>query len=217
MATKKREQRYRDFATIIYPDSENTPDNWMGILQDMHIPCFISPLHDKDVSEDGNPKKPHYHLMTMYDSVKTKEQAIEVFQAIGGVGCEVVKTRRGHARYLCHLDDYNKAQYSKDDVIQFGGADYEEVISLISDKYAVLREMICFIKENGVTNIFELIDYAEKENLSDWWRMCMDKPYIINIYVQSSRDRISQVKKVQLEKFGEEMNKLGEEIEDETV
>lgn len=215
MATKKRESRFRDFATIVYPDSENTPENWMGILQDMHVPCFISPFHDQDVDESGKPKKAHYHVMFMFDSVKTKEQAIELISQIGGVGCEIVKTRRGHARYLCHLDDYNKAQYSKDNVIQFGGADYEEVISLVSDKYATLKEIICFIKENGVTNIFELIEYAEAENLSDWWRMCMDKPYIINIYVTSSKDRLSQVKQKELERFGEEMNKLGEKKDDD--
>ena len=69
------------------------------------------------LDEDGNkivkPKKPHYHVMIMYDSVKTIEQAREVLSAIGGVGVEIVNSVRGYARYLCHLDNPEKYQYDK--------------------------------------------------------------------------------------------------------
>ena len=92
--------RTRNFATVVYPDS--APDNWQQILEEKFIPAIISPLHDSDVNPTGEPKKPHYHVLIMFDGVKTKDQAIDVFDAIHGVGCERVNSIRGYARYLCH-------------------------------------------------------------------------------------------------------------------
>ncbi|MCR5509283.1 MAG: replication protein [Lachnospiraceae bacterium] len=183
----EKPQRLRDFATIVYPES--APENWLQILKDLHVPCFVSPLHDRDVSENGKPKKPHYHVMLLFESLKTPAQAIEIFDQIGGVGLEYVKTRRGYCRYLCHLDDPNKAQYNKDDVIQLGGMDYYECISIVSDKYAVLNMVICFIKDNHIENILDLYQYAIDRNLMDWIRIIQDKSFTIDLFCKANRDR----------------------------
>lgn len=47
-----KDSRTRNFMTIVYPDSVNTPENWISILSDECIPMFISPLHDKDTEDD---------------------------------------------------------------------------------------------------------------------------------------------------------------------
>ena len=104
MSTKKTSKssgsgRTRNYATVVYPES--APENWKEILTDFFIPAFISPLHDKDINPGGEPKKPHYHVIIMFDSVKTTEQAKAVFEQIGGVGCEVIGSIRGYTRYLC--------------------------------------------------------------------------------------------------------------------
>ena len=57
---KKKDERKRNYATLVYPDS--APENWQEILSELKVPVFISPLHDKDVNADGKPKKPHYHF-----------------------------------------------------------------------------------------------------------------------------------------------------------
>ena len=44
-------------------------------MADLHIPVLISPLHDKDVTPDGEIKKAHYHVIIMYGGVKTAAQA----------------------------------------------------------------------------------------------------------------------------------------------
>ena len=125
--------RTRNYGTIVYPES--APQDWQTILAEMCIPCFISPLHDSDINPDGETKKPHYHVMIMFEGVKTVEQATEIFNQIGGVGHEIVQSARGYARYLCHLDNPEKHQYSPDDVKAYGGADYVSVIGLAIDKY----------------------------------------------------------------------------------
>lgn len=168
--------RTRNYATMIYPES--APDNWYEILSDLHIQALISPLHDKDLNPGGEYKKPHYHVLIMFDTVKTREQAIDVFNRIGGVGCEVVQTQRGYARYLCHLDNPEKAQYSVDDVISLCGADYNAIISLVTDKYKAIREMIQFCCENGLDSFSKLLEYSSVER-PDWFRVLCDSGAVV--------------------------------------
>lgn len=49
-------RRYRNFATVVYPDSEHTPEHWRSILEDFKTPILVSPFHDKDFNVTGEPK-----------------------------------------------------------------------------------------------------------------------------------------------------------------
>lgn len=161
-------KRTRNFVTVVYPES--APDSWRVILSEQFIQCFISPLHDKDVNPDGTSKKPHYHVLLMFDSVKTIEQAKEVFALIGGVGCEVVKSLRAYSRYLCHLDNPDKAQYDISDVECLCGADYISIIGLAIDKLKAIDEMMDFCDEYNVVSFYALSKYARLHR-SDWSRV----------------------------------------------
>jgi hypothetical protein len=121
----------------------------------------------------------------MYDSVKTIQQAKENFDKIGGVGCEIVNSTRGYARYLCHLDNPDKFQYSVDDVQCLCGADYMSTISLVSDKYQIIGEMQDFCESYDVTSFYLLCNYARK-NRSDWYRiLCDNSAYYMKEYLKS--------------------------------
>lgn len=80
-------KRTRNYATVVYPES--APIDWIRLLQEQCVPALISPLHDKDLNTDGTLKKEHFHVMILFDGVKTSEQAQEVFSVIGGVGIEL--------------------------------------------------------------------------------------------------------------------------------
>ena len=122
-ADEKRSGRTRNFATVVYPDS--APSDWMDKLDRLHIAAFISPLHDKDMDPDGGLKKSHYHVMLMFESpVEYETRVTPIFAEIGAVGREMVNSARGYARYLCHLDNPEKFQYSPSEVRCIGGADY---------------------------------------------------------------------------------------------
>lgn len=168
--------RTRNFATVVYPES--APDNWQEILSEQFVPAFISPLHNKDINPTGETKKPHFHVLIMFDSVKTKDQAIEIFNKIQGVGCEVVQSLRGYSRYLCHLDNPEKAQYSPEDVRSLCGADYTGSIGLVTDKYKAIGEMIDFCEENGIISYSELLKYCRMERF-DWFRVLCDNGTVV--------------------------------------
>lgn len=171
------ERRTRNFATVIYPDS--APENWLEIIGELKIPCFISPLHDKDINPDGEPKKPHWHCMLMFEGVKTETQVREVIATFNGVGLEIVNSLRGYARYLCHLDNPEKHQYNVDNVTMYGGADYFNVIGLASDKYKAVSEMMDFIQNEDILYFWDLLEYS-RIHRNDWFKLlCDNSAYIV--------------------------------------
>lgn len=181
--SNKGTRRTRNYASIVYTDS--APENWQEILARKMIPAFISPLHDKDINPYGEPKKPHYHVILMFDSVKTKEQAKEIFNLIGGVGCEAVNSIRGYARYLCHLDNPEKAQYPQEDVRSMCGADYSGTIGLVTDKYKAIKEMIAFCKKNYIYSYSDLLEYCMEEKF-EWFRvLCDNGTFVMREYLKS--------------------------------
>ena len=167
-ASNNATKRTRNYATVVYPES--APEDWEIILSNEFVPAFISPLHENDLNPDNSPKKPHYHVILMFDSVKTTEQAKEVFSKIGGVGCEIVKSLRGYSRYLCHLDNPEKAQYNVDNVKSLCGADYISVIGLAIDKFLAMDEMMDFCDKYNITSFYLLSKYA-RVHRSDWSRV----------------------------------------------
>lgn len=179
----KRAGRTRNFATIVYPES--APADWKTILQDTKVEAFISPLHDSDLNPDGTQKKPHYHVLIMFENVKTNDQASDFIDKIGGVGLEKLGSLRGYARYLCHMDNPEKHQYSPDAVQQLGGADYQGIISLVSDRYQAIREMIQYCAVNEILSYAELLNYAS-ENNETWFRcLCDNGTLVIKEFLKS--------------------------------
>ena len=182
--------RYRNFACVVYPES--APADWLDLLKESKVPLFVSPLHDKDINPTGEPKKPHHHVMAMYDGKKSKEQAMEFFKSFGGVGCEVVGSTRSYARYLCHLDNPEKAQYKTSDVISIGGSNYKLLIGTMADKTLALSEMIDYINETDIDSFCELVNYA-KEFKSEWFDCLINSgSYFIKEYIKSRTWKLHQ-------------------------
>lgn len=180
--------RTRNYACVIYPDS--VPDNWHEIIDSWHVPVFVSPLHDQDFNPTGEHKEAHWHVMLMFDNVKTEAQARELFAQINGKGCEVIKSIRSYARYLCHLDNPEKSRYPVDKVLSFSGADYLECISSLADKVDGIKAIqhivdlndvisywdLCLILENDFPELFRLLVLSTTLHIKEYiksrfWRL----------------------------------------------
>lgn len=173
---KAKDVRQRAWATVVYPES--APQDWLQVLGEQCVPCFVSPLHDKDENADGSVKKPHWHVLFAFDGKKSREQIAEITNLIGGVGQEKVKSTRGYARYLCHLDNPEKHQYDQNEVKQFGGADYYSLIGVAVDKYQAISEMIDFCAESGIIEYCDLLEYARKNEFG-WFRILCDNGTVV--------------------------------------
>lgn len=181
-------QRKRIFASIAYPES--VLPQFIDVLKEMCIPCFISPLHDSDVNPDGTTKKAHYHILFMFDGVKTISQVKEICDKMHFVGLETVESVRGYARYLCHLDNPEKHRYAIKDVQCLSGADYMATISLPTDKYKIIGEMIDFIQKNNVTSYNGIMDYAYLNNYEWFHSLCDNSSFVIKEYIKSRNEQM---------------------------
>lgn len=163
----------RVYTGVLYLDS--APEDWIQRAKNTHLDGFISPYHDKDVNPDGKPKKPHYHIMLMWENPTTYNNASNIFASIGALEhIEAVESTPGMARYLTHQDNPEKAQYEESDVICLGTANYEEVCAKITDKRNKIGEMISFINDHEITSFSRFVIYCY-ENENQWLNILTDR------------------------------------------
>lgn len=179
------QKRQRNFATVVYPES--APENWLEILRDLKVSALVSPLHDQDVNPSGELKKPHYHVMIMFDGMKSYDtQVKQLFDSFGGVGRETINSMRGYARYMCHMDNPEKHQYKAEDVISCGGADYNAIVSLPTDETKMLMQMIDFIEDNQIYSFRQFVNLCRHNNY-DWFvLLTRSSSYFIKEYIKSA-------------------------------
>ena len=188
---KNNTSKTRNWAFLVYPES--APEDWKNLLADTHIPAFISPIHDRDVDEDGVIKKAHYHIVIMNDGPITQKRANEIIEPFCGTkSAEYVMSLRGYVRYLSHMDDPDKAQYDSSEIIALSGADLGDALKLShSDKYKVVKDILSFCGENGIYEFSALTGYAMSEH-EDWMPLIVEKAYFISQFLTSLRHSTHQ-------------------------
>lgn len=177
---KKTEVKGRIWACIGY--EESLSKNWLDMLEQLHIPCYVSPLH----SDDG--VKPHYHIMFLFDGQKKQSQVKDIMQSFGGVGCELVQSKTAYLRYLCHLDSDGKTKYNIADVRALNGArSYSDAIEdKTSSRYEILAEMVKYARQNRVSYA-GLVDFAFKNDRYDWIKVLDVNSRLISEYLRCYR------------------------------
>lgn len=178
------DDRSRTWAFIIY--EESAPEDWLEVLGDLRIPAAVSPIHDSDVwtsaDERRNPehvagalKKPHRHVVLYYGSKKSAGQVLADLSELGVRHVERVHETLSYNRYLCHLDDPDKAQYSTDDLIRLNGASCDVERPLTAEQRRHIKSDITqFVRENGVTEYAELVFWC-LDNRPDWAAVAMSE------------------------------------------
>ena len=176
----------------MYPES--APENWREYMDDLHIEWVESPLHEFDCNATGEVKKAHWHLLLMFGGVKTYEQVCEVIAPLNCPAPQKCLSAKGCVRYMAHLDNPEKHQYSVSDIIAHGGVDLAELLRpSSSERYAYIREMLIFVKENGITEFKELLDYAYAERFDDWFPLlCDNSAYVVGQYIKSNRHSLER-------------------------
>lgn len=184
----KTEKKSRTWLTIVYPES--APANWKTMLAEIGVQAIISPLHDKDKNVTGEFKKPHHHVAMVWEGPTTYSNAKNYVDIIKGVGCIPAATLRGSARYFCHMDNPEKVQYRKEDVVTIGGIDYDTIINSVSDDMLLLYEIFDFIDEHRILSYRLLLRYCRMHR-QDWARLiCTSARENVFRYIRSYEDDI---------------------------
>ncbi len=166
------------------PTTFSNAKNIMGEFKGVIQPKVIGSL--RGVCR-GTPKKPHYHVVLAWSGPTTFSNAKNIMGEFKGViQPKVIGSLRGVCRYLCHLDNPEKAQYSPEDVICYNGADWNTVINLKSEKYTAIEEMQAFCDKYRITSFLILNTYARAHRKADWFRtLCDNGSYIMREYCKS--------------------------------
>lgn len=182
---KRAGQRTRNWTFIIYPES--VTENWKELLEEEHIEWIESPLHDKDQNATGEAKKPHKHVLVLYEGPKTFEQVSELTERLGATVAQRCASAKALVRYMAHLDNPEKAQYSTSEIIGHGGADVAEMLRpSSSERYALIGEMITYIKKNNITEFTDIMQYAMEKRFDDWFPLLCDScAYVIGLVIKS--------------------------------
>lgn len=108
------DKKFRSFAGTLYPDSESYDcETLLSTIRSKFIDwAYI--LHDKDVNENGELKKPHIHWVGR--ATPRCLSVVSNFLGLPENDIEVVKNFDNMVMYLIHLNDIDKFQYSPDDV-----------------------------------------------------------------------------------------------------
>lgn len=112
-----KEQRSNKWAFLFY--RESAPENYLEILEGLHIPFILSPWHDKDINrKTGELKKAHKHGAFFFDSLKSYSQVSELIKdkLKGPAHVEPIMSPKGMYDYFVHAENPEKSQYDIKDI-----------------------------------------------------------------------------------------------------
>lgn len=172
----------RNWRIEFYPES--APNDWEDILRDTFLPIAISPLHDKDLKDDGTLKKPHYHVIVQYPNTTTDTKVLALCDALNAPRCALsCDSVIGAYEYFTHKNHSNKHQYLEEDIIILNGFSIpktqrsnKQIATFDSNLFTLIRENQCYNLGELVEILFENDMYDEytevKCNCFFWTQIC---------------------------------------------
>lgn len=177
---KSKDGRYRQWTIIVYPES--APENWREKLNG--YTWIESPLHDKDLNEDGTTKKPHWHITLIFDGKKSFSQIKEISDILNSPIPKYVQNMVGHVRYHAHIDNPEKAQYDPELIIGHGVDVSQFLYSLEEIQERILCQIIDFCEENKIHEFGKFLVYCRKNHI-EWLRYLNKKGWLVREYLKS--------------------------------
>lgn len=152
--------RNRSFMVLLYEDDITHEKALKKIMVSYD---YVGILHNKDVNEDGELKKRHYHIVlrfknAMWNTALAKELGIQLNYI------QEVKKFDNALLYLLHYNDKDKAQYSIDEVFGNMKTRLNEIINKNEKSEGEkVVDLIAYIKEyNGRLSITDFAIYCAK-------------------------------------------------------
>lgn len=181
-----KEQRSNKWAFIFY--KESAPENYLDILEEIHIPFVLSPWHDKDINKQtGEFKKAHKHGAFYFDSLKSYSQVSELIKdkLNGPAHVEPVMSPKGMYDYFTHAENPEKTLYKIEEIESGCGFNLDQFL-IQQNSEDFMTEVIDIIEENDFTEFEELVWYARDNNTS-LLGLIIERTYFFARYLDSRR------------------------------
>lgn len=158
---------FRLFELLIYPDSESYKADDVIQAACEYFDDWAYMLHDSDViKETGELKKAHIHFVGRCDTAR-QISAVSNKCGIPENSIEVKNSFRYSVRYLVHLDQPEKFQYSFEHVKS--NFDVNRYMKVKSDAHSVVK-IIALMDEYKPQSMEELVLLCYKHDLFDCFK-----------------------------------------------
>lgn len=150
----------KNILLICYTESCNLKEVIHKYEKKGKIISYAYILHNLDIDSDGQFKKEHYHVYLKLSTATTKKQLSKDF-CISETLIETALNPNGIIRYLLHLDNKDKTQYKKENIVSYG-LDIDRMLSMSAfgsqRETDILLEIITWINK-GMNNkeVLELV------------------------------------------------------------
>lgn len=183
----------RAWALVCYPES--LPNDWQDFLIHTGLEVAISPLHDRDINPDNTPKKPHYHIILVYQNPTTYKNVKE--NICDYLNCPIpqpLECVKGYYKYLTHKDNPEKAQYNDNDIVLLNGFDSSNYTNMSLNEITMyLNKITDFIEQLQITEYRDLIVLLKKDDeLRFLLPIALSKTIVLNAYIKSLKYKIKE-------------------------
>lgn len=219
----KKDVKKRNWWFVLYPES--APPDWRDRLRATGLPIAISPLHDKDVYDNGEqagqPKKPHHHVILAYPGPTTYSVVCKLVQGeLGQPIPQPLEAIRGGYRYLSHADNPDKYQYDAKDIETLNGFNILDYVDMTAaEAVAMNKELVSLIMELGFADYCDFIEYLLFNGTDVQYEYAISHTLFFTAYLKSRWQREKAIReaeeKRQQEK--EDLRKLSNGVDDTQV
>lgn len=156
------QERKRNFCLLLYPDCPEHNEIISNIASNAYSFDYAGILHDKDITDDGDNKKPYYHFVVHFNNACTRG-AFAKNLGLDERFIQDCKDYKNALMYLVHYKNQEKAQYSN-----------ELVFGTLAEK---VRELTSKLNEtSSALKILDLLDSIEGFiSKKDFLRLVCDK------------------------------------------
>lgn len=216
----KKDVKKRNWWFVLYPES--APPDWRDRLRATGLPIAISPLHDKDVYDNGEqagqPKKPHHHVILAYPGPTTYSVVCKLVQGeLGQPIPQPLEAIRGGYRYLSHADNPEKYQYDAKDIETLNGFNILDYVDMTAaEAVAMNKELVSLIMELGFADYCDFIEYLLFNGTDVQYEYAISHTLFFTAYLKSrwQREKAIQEAEEKRQQEKEDRQKLSNGVDD---
>lgn len=184
----------RSLHDVVIPEGATTWRRKTGEMIRDKYGCMVPQTEELPVPQVGDLKKEHRHCYLELDYSMPMSTALEKVAPLNINYLEVINSKRGYLRYLCHLDNDEKARYAVPEVISLGGVDisclYQQDESDKIEQEGRIYQYINEFKCHSIANLIhvlqqhdEILMYKEvKAHFGYWERYMRGNTYMFSVH-----------------------------------
>lgn len=146
----------RKFELVLYPDATNYSCEEILAKAADFFDQWAYILHDKDIGDDGQPKKAHYHLIGRNKGSVLTPSGVAYQLGVPESSLANIGSWSASELYMCHDNAPDKYQYDVSDVVS--NYDFKRRRKIDDDTQA--QKILSYIMEHRIRNISDVTSWA---------------------------------------------------------